>query len=187
MAIYEPAEDSYLLSETLKIYLKNKNKDLKILDIGSGSGIQAQTCLDLGFTDVLTADIDSEAVKLLKNKNFKSIKTNLFSNIKDKFDIIIFNPPYLPEDIQEPKDSRIATTAGKKGYEIILKFLEQAKQHINKNSIIFIVMSSLSNPKELRFQLKKSNLNYQIKQLSSKPLFFETLYIWKLELDNSKN
>jgi release factor glutamine methyltransferase len=180
MEIYEPAEDSYLLSDTLKISLKNKQKTSKILDMGSGSGIQAQTCRELGFQNILTADINPEAVKLLKSKNFDAIETNLFSNLKDKFDIIIFNPPYLPEDIQEPKDSRLITTAGKKGYEIILKFLKQAKIHLNKNSVIFIVISNLSNPEELKLKLKKENLNYEIKELASKKLFFETLYVWEI-------
>ena len=49
MHIYQPAEDSYLLQETLKQYLKSKSKNIKILDMGSGTGIQAKTARDLGF------------------------------------------------------------------------------------------------------------------------------------------
>ena len=66
--IYQPAEDSYLLSNTIKKYLKknkyNKDKSISILDMGSGSGIQAQTCKQLGFTNILTIDINLNIIFL---------------------------------------------------------------------------------------------------------------------------
>jgi len=183
--IYLPLEDSYLLSETLKEYLtkaknKIKNKSLKILDMGSGSGIQAQTCKGLGFKNILCADVDKEVIEHLKSENLNTIQSNLFSNIKksEKFDLIIFNPPYLPEDKREPQDSRNATTGGKKGYEIIIKFLNQAKSHLNKDAKILLLFSSFSQPKII---LKKAkDLGYNFKALSSKKLFFEELFVYKL-------
>ena len=57
--------------------------------------------------------------------------SDLFSNIKGKFNTIIFNPPYLPED--EFKDKSL--DGGKKGYEIIEKFL-------NKVSKIRLIVST---------------------------------------------
>ena len=72
--IYEPLEDSFLLQQTIKYYLKNKkNKKIKILDMGSGSGVQAQTLKELGFENLLTADINKEAVKHLKSIGFKDL------------------------------------------------------------------------------------------------------------------
>jgi len=122
MSIYPPAEDSYLLAETVSSYLNDKpNKNIKILDMGAGSGIQAENCKEQGFNEVLTADIDPKVVKYLKSVGFNSIETDLFSNISEKFSLILFNPPYLPEDKREPKDSKLVTTAGKKGYELILR------------------------------------------------------------------
>jgi release factor glutamine methyltransferase len=180
MQIYQPAEDSYLMSETLKKYLINfinNIKDIKILDMGSGSGIQAQTCKDLGFNNILTADINQEAVKLLKNKGFKSIKTNLFSKIKkeQKFNLIIFNPPYLPENKYDKKPD---TTAGKKGYELIIKFLKQAKSHLNQEGKIILLISSFSKPNIIKKQAKKSG--YKINLLNKKSLFFEKLFVLEL-------
>jgi len=159
--IYHPAEDSYLLSNTLKKYLSDKSKKISILDMGSGSGIQAQTCKDLGFQNITTADINPEAIKHLKNQNFKTIQTNLFSNInkKTKFDLIIFNPPYLPKDKREPKDSQVATTAGKQGYEIIIKFLKQAKKHL--------------------LLAKAKGLDFGMKLLNKENFFFEELFVFK--------
>lgn len=227
MPIYQPSDDSYLLSDTIKDYLisldnlnrkdnlnkrgnqykssssqispsslcsfvhsinnninnnNNSIKNIKILDMGSGSGIQAQTCKNLGFKNILTADINKEAVILLKKQGFKSIKSNLFSKLKkNKFDIIIFNPPYLPDDKNEPKDSKLATTAGKKGYEIIIKFIKQAKYHLKENGKILLLFSSLSKPSIIIKTAKK--LGYNIKKINKKLIFFETLYVYLLELN----
>lgn len=180
MQIYQPAEDSYMMSETLKKYLNNFNdKNIKILDMGTGSGIQAQTCKDLGFNNILTADINPEAIKLLKKKGFKSIKTNIFSNIdkKQKFEIIIFNPPYLPED---KYDKEKDTTAGKKGYELIIKFLKKAKFHLEIKGKILLLISSFSKPNIIKKQAKE--LGYRFNLLNKKSLFFEELFIYELAL-----
>ena len=190
MTIYQPAEDSWLLSETLEKYLKDKlknkeiDKDIQILDMGSGSGIQAQTCKKLGFNNVNCADINQESVNLLKNKGFDSIQSNLFSNInkKQKFDLIIFNPPYLPEDKREPKDSQLQTTAGKKGCEIILEFLKQSKHHLNKNGAILLLFSSLSKPNIIKNKAKE--LDFKIKKLNKKNIFFEQLFVDLLNKTN---
>ena len=179
MQIYQPAEDSYLLSETIKKHLKNKNKDIKILDMGSGSGIQAQTCKQLGFRDILTADINKKSIKSLKKQGFKTIHTNLFENIskKTKFNLIIFNPPYLPES---KYDKKLDTTGGKQGYETIISFLNQATSHLLPNSEILLLFSSFSKPNIIKQKAKE--LGYKYKLLSKKKLFFEELYVYILTL-----
>jgi release factor glutamine methyltransferase len=184
--IYQPAEDSYLLSNTIKNKLKSENKSISILDMGSGSGIQAQTCKDLGFKNIIAADINPEVIDHLNKKKFKTIQSNLFSKINKnlKFDLIIFNPPYLPKDKREPKDSMLNTTAGKKGYEIIIKFLEQAKSYLSKKGIILLLFSSLSQPKII---INKSNrLGYKLKLLSKEKLDFEEIYVYEFSKAISK-
>lgn len=168
--IYEPAEDSFLLQKYVKKYAYGK-----VLDIGTGSGIQALTSLEK-TKDVVAVDIDPSAVKLLKEKGIKAKVSDLFSNVKGKFDFIIFNPPYLPEDKREPKDSALTTTGGKKGYETIEKFLRQAKKFLNKNGKILLVCSSLTGDVEKLF--KKHGYNF--KKLEEEKLFFEKLYVYIL-------
>jgi len=171
--IYQPSDDSYFLSDILKSQIKNKN--IKCLDIGSGSGIQAQTLIDLGIApeNIILTDINPDAVKYLKQKfpNSKVIHSDLFKSINHKYDLIIFNPPYLPEDkFDKEKD----TTGGKKGSEIINKFLKQAKKHLNKDSKIFLLTSSLT--KGINF------LDYRKKLLGKKKLFFEEIYVLGLTI-----
>lgn len=165
--IYEPAEDSFLLKKQLKNFIK---KGMKVLDIGTGSGIQASEAKRLG-ADVLASDINPEC---LKNLEVKTVQSDLFENIDKKFDLIIFNPPYLPEDELEPEDSKLSTTGGKKGNEILIKFLKQAKSHLNKNGKILIVFSSLTP--EVDKTLKE--LNYKFKKLDEEKIDFETLYVY---------
>ena len=147
--------------------------------MGSGSGIQAKTCRESGFNNILTADITAEAVKFLKFKGFNAIKSDLFSNInkKQKFNLIIFNPPYLPEN---KYDKEKDTTAGKKGYEIIVMSLKQAKSHLEKNGKILLLISSLSKPDIIRKQAKK--FGYKIKLLNQTNLFFEKLFVYEFFL-----
>ncbi len=165
--IYQPAEDSYLLQKQVKIYAK---KGMKVLDMGTGSGIQAITAKEQG-ADVLAVDINKECLNL---KNIKTLRSNLFEKVKGKFDLIIFNPPYLPEDKREPEDSKLATTGGKKGNEIIIKFLKQAKNHLEENGKILLLFSSLTP--NMKIILK----GFKTKKLSEEKIPYETLYVYEL-------
>ncbi len=176
MTIYMPREDSYLLSEVLKDHLKHRDKTIKILDMGSGSGIQAEMCKKLGFENITAADIDEEAVSFLKRRGFNAVKSDLFSNIQEKFSLIVFNPPYLPE---HKYDKEKDTTGGKRGYETIIEFLKQAKSHLEEQGKILLLFSSLSNPEVIKKEAEK--LGYKISFLASKNLFFEELFVYMLE------
>ncbi len=100
-AVYEPAEDTFLLISALeKLNLKNN----AALEVGTGSGIIALILARRAKT-VLAADINPEAVECAKenakrNKitNIEFRESDLFENIRGRFDLIVFNPPYLPEE-----------------------------------------------------------------------------------------
>ncbi|MEK6847445.1 MAG: HemK2/MTQ2 family protein methyltransferase [Nanoarchaeota archaeon] len=179
--IYQPSEDSYLLASIISKYVKNKS----VLDVGAGSGILAETAKKSGAKSVLAVDINSNAIKLLKQKNIPAIKSNLFSKIKKnkKFDFIFCNPPYLPEDKREDKKSQKITTGGKKGDEFILKFIKQAENYLNKNGKILLLLSSFTPRNKIISLINKSNLNYKI--IISKNLFFETLEVWEVKYNNA--
>ncbi|MCX8159010.1 MAG: DUF2431 domain-containing protein [Candidatus Pacearchaeota archaeon] len=183
MLIYQPREDSYLLQKQVKKYAKNKS----VLDIGSGSGIQALSAIESGAKSVLATDINDDAISFLKSQNINAIKSNLFSKIKktEKFDLIVFNPPYLPREKKEDKESALSTTGGKMGDEIILRFLKQAKSHINKKGIILIVLSSLTPKDRIINLLKNKKMKYKV--ISRQHLFFETLEVWEIKIQTNKN
>ena len=169
--IYEPAEDSYFLKEVIeKNFSKVRNK--KILEMGFGSGFLLEFLQTLKPKKLVGVDINDEAVRRASKKGFDVRKSNLFSSLDEKFDVIVFNPPYLPDDENEDDDSKVATTGGKNGSEIINEFLKQSEKFLEKNGKIFLLTSSLT---------KKINWrNYKKKKLGEKKLFFETLTVWEL-------
>lgn len=173
--IYEPKEDSYLLREQVRIYARGKS----VLDMGAGSGIQALTALKSGAESVIASDINKEFVQYTKKLGINSIKSDLFSKINAKFDLISFNPPYLPEDKLEDEESKLATTGGKLGDEIILSFISQAKEHLNKDGTILLLLSSLTPKKRIIDLLKK--LGFKKRVISREKLFMESLEVWKIQ------
>lgn len=166
--MYEPREDSYLLNTYVRKLVNGK-----VLDMGTGSGIQAVAALE-NTDDVLAVDINPECVAHVQQKGIRAVQSDLFSNVEGKFDWIIFNPPYLPEDSDEPEDSKLATTGGKEGHEILVRFLEQAKRHLTANGKILVVISSLTGYPEKVFD------GYRYECLETEPLFMETISVYLL-------
>ena len=183
MSIYQPSEDSFLMSRILKQQLPSllkRNPNLKFLEIGAGSGIHLQTAFELGIKkeNIFSSDIDIRSVNHCSSLGFNCIHSDLFKKIKGKYDLIIFNPPYLPEDSKEPKDSQLQTTGGKKGNEIILRFLQQAKNYLTADEKIFLITSSLAP--EIDFK----ELGYKEKEIGCEKLFFERLCIFEISEKN---
>ena len=177
-SIYQPAEDSYLLSKVLGKEipkLLKKNQHLQFLEIGSGSGILLETAKKLGIKreHILGAEINQQAVSHCSSLGFNCIYSNLFENVEGKYGIIVFNPPYLPKDSKEPKDSQLATTGGLSGSEIINEFLKQAENYLEENGRIFLLISSLT--KNINWR------SYNKKLLGKEKLFFEELRVWELK------
>lgn len=170
MEIYQPSDDSYFFADFLKKYFK-AHKINSYLDMGTGSGILAKTSTKfLSPNFISAADINPDATKALQNEKFQTIHSDLFKNIPDKFDLITFNAPYLPLDKREPKSSQLATTGGKEGDEISIKFLKQAKQHLNPKGKILLLISSLTPIDKI-----KKLLSYKI--VARKKIFMEELLI----------
>ncbi|MBW3013579.1 methyltransferase [Candidatus Woesearchaeota archaeon] len=183
--IYEPGEDSFLLADEVKKHAKGK-----VLEIGCGSGILSDTAASLKkVKSVIAVDINPHVIKYMKHKDksrlkFRKkitvVKSDLFSNVKEKFDTIIFNPPYLPEDEREPDDwLKKAITGGKKGWEIIERFLERLPDHLNKDGIVLLLFSSLTNKKKVDDLISGRVFDY--KQLAMKKLDFEQLFVYSLK------
>ncbi|MBS3090908.1 methyltransferase [Candidatus Pacearchaeota archaeon] len=172
--VYQPREDSHLLQEEIRKLAKDKS----VLDLGSGSGIQARTAVVAGAKSVLASDINQEAVNHLISLGLYTIRSDLFSNIAGQFDLIIFNPPYLPEDRREDKQSSLTTSGGKRGDELTIKFLKEAKEHLTENGIILLIVSSLTPKDKIFWTLHRQDFSKTV--LSSKKLAFEELEVWKI-------
>ncbi|MFH1053343.1 MAG: HemK2/MTQ2 family protein methyltransferase [Candidatus Woesearchaeota archaeon] len=176
--VYEPREDSFLLKKHIKEYAYGL-----VLDMGTGSGIQAQEAAkSKKVKKVYAVDIDPEAIRYcksdLKSKKIVWKRSDLFSifqkqKTKPKFDFIIFNPPYLPEDARL-KDQNL--DGGKKGYELTIEFLNQSKTFLQKDGKILLLFSSLTNKKIIDNTIRKLNLKSE--RIDSEKHFYEELYVY---------
>lgn len=176
MVIYYPREDSYLLEKHVKrLAVRN------VLDMGTGTGIQALAAAsNKKVKKVLAVDINKESIAYCKeNSKHKKIIyriSDLFAKVpKKKFDTIIFNPPYLP---QEKRKRDIATEGGKKGHEIIEKFLAKATDYLKTDGNILLLFSSLTDRHRVEHLLKTKMLDF--KMIDSIHYFFEELYVYNI-------
>ncbi|AHC51028.1 methyltransferase [Sulfolobus acidocaldarius SUSAZ] len=143
--VYIPAEDTELIMDMIKI------KDGEtVLDMGSGTGILSLHALKLGAKRVLSIDVNPNAADAtlctLKSNGFSGNVLNcyLLDCIRNtKFDVAIFNPPYLPF---EEYDNWLgySWSGGKSGIDILLSFLSEVMAER-----VYIVYSSLSDEDKL--------------------------------------
>jgi release factor glutamine methyltransferase len=178
---YIPSEDTFLLLETLQ---KNIKKYNSALEIGVGSGVISLYLYDF-VKNIDCCDINREVVEYLKNiKKENNLKINiyesyLFKELKKKYDLIVFNPPYVPSEKVDVNDVfSLATDGGVDGVEIINEFIENVYDWLKDNGDCFLLVSSLNNIKNIKNKCLKNKLNVKI--INTKKLFFEELYILQI-------
>ncbi|MBI5679542.1 MAG: methyltransferase [Methanobacterium sp.] len=177
--VYEPAEDTFLLAENLNI----KRRD-EVLEIGTGTGLIAITCAQKS-RKVVATDINKYAVKCaLKNTisnrtyNVELREGNLFKPVEgEKFDLILFNTPYLPTDEEEKIDEELndAWDGGTNGRATIDQFLEGVKEHLKENGRVQLVQSSLSNNDKTIAKLEE--LGFEAEITARQKAFFEEIVV----------
>ncbi|MBS3164639.1 methyltransferase [Candidatus Woesearchaeota archaeon] len=172
MSVYPPREDSELLLRWLPRLLKPGDR---VLDMGTGSGVLAVAAAKLARS-VVAADISARAVKATRAagkgmKNLRVVRSDLFSGVTVKFDVILFNPPYLPQDqhLRNP-----ALFGGKRGHETLCRFLDAAPGHLAPDGSIVVVFSSLTGKERIEQEARRLALEMDI--LEEEKLWFERLY-----------
>jgi release factor glutamine methyltransferase len=174
--LYAPSDDSLLMIEALaNTELSQKN----VLDMGTGSGILGLYCAMHG-ADVTATDIDelatTEAGRAARRLavRLKLFVSDLFSNVPDKFDLILFNPPYLPSKGCEDR----SVDGGPDGTLLTSRFLTELPAHLDKGAYALLLLSSLNHPASV--QLRHSN--FQFSTVARRSLFFEELQVLRVRL-----
>jgi len=209
--VYPPSDDTYLI---INYFKKEVNKNLfdglpintikKILDMGTGTGIIALFFQEIKkylskFTPkIYASDISDVAIRCAtlneRTNNYKDniifIKSDLFrkfpQNLQHSFDIIVFNPPYLPSISYNEKDitrSRSDSNwdGGVRGFEVFIEFLRHVKEFLNSEQkyYIYYISSSSADISQLNEELEI--LGFRNSILNKKHIFFEDIILNRLE------
>ncbi len=147
--VYAPAEDSLLMLDSVDKW--GDLKGLKCLDVGTGTGIVAIFMAKKGC-ETFATDLISESVELtrrnaeLNGVDLHVTQGDLMSHFRSSsFDIITFNPPYLPEPPSDVKLS-ISWAGGSMGRELIDRFLSDLPRVIKGGGRAAILHADYNEP-----------------------------------------
>lgn len=167
-------ETEQLVDMIIKTQKQNINDNTKILDLCSGSGCIAVSISKAFNIKTYAVDIDDNTIKIIRknakqnNVLVKTIKSNMFENISQKFNIIVSNPPYIKQDEikslnKSVKDfePHLALDGGKDGLLFYNEIAQKASNYLNKNGLLFLEIGEKQG-KQIEKLLKKDFCNIQI-------------------------
>ena len=146
-------ETEELVYKVIDYIRKNNLTNIKILDLCTGSGIIGITLkkeLEEFDVKILASDISSRALTVAKahasslEADISFVESDLFSNIQDKFDIIVSNPPYIANDDKKTikenvlnYDPHLALFADEEGMYFYRNIIEKSRPYLNEKGIMF--------------------------------------------------
>lgn len=175
--VYGPSDDSFLMVKVLEV-----KPGERLLDMGCGAGLISLHAAKAG-AEVVAADINPHAVECTrKNAMRNNLKvevreSDLFEKVDGYFDVIAFNPPYLPEETRSTSWIEKSWSGGNEGSEVAVRFIEEAWRHLAPGGRIYIILSSLGG---FMTALKTAKEHYNSEMLEEKHMFFESIYAYRL-------
>jgi len=144
--VYSPEADTFLLARAARAEVKAGDR---ILEVGTGSGYIAAELVQI--CDVVATDINPHAALCARERGVDVLRGDLFSGIRGTFDLILFNPPYLPTQPDERIDDWLeyALDGGECGRAVIERFAADVRRVLAPSGRCLIVISSLTGPGEV--------------------------------------
>lgn len=154
----------------------------KVLDMGTGSGVLGIAASQRG-AEVLAVDVNPHAIALARSNaasnsaNLEVRQSDLFAAFAqtEKFDWIIFNPPFFAKHVEG--ELQAAYNAGAQ-HETIVRFLEEAQNFLAPKGKILMIVSSDMALDEMASLFAR--FHYRLTQVEIKPHWFEIFYLVQL-------
>ena len=175
--VYEPAEDSCMLLEAAL-----DTGPARALEIGTGCGLTAINLSRECCPFVVGTDISPAAIRCARSNasrfapDVHLILSDILSAIRGCFDLIAFNPPYLP--VEGGGVEHISWSGGAGGRDLIDRFIREVPPHLSNGGCALLIQSSLNDLDRSRSIAAEMDLRLEV--LNRKSFFFETLYLVKI-------
>ena len=176
--VYQPAEDSHLLAETASSRI---DPDSFVLDVGTGSGYVAEYVRENAGAQVIGVDLNPEACRQTQRRGVPVVRGDLlFPFREDSFDVICFNPPYLPTPAEAEWDDWMehALSGGDDGRAVIDRFLDDVGRVLRDSGVVYLLISTLTGPEEVRRAIRQAGFVSETVAEESHP--FEKLLVLEL-------
>ena len=183
--VYEPAEDSFLLAD---VALEEAEPGMSILEVGAGSGfVSAVLRANVKGIRVLATEINPHAAFCAKSNGVEVIRTDLFRGLKPEnqkasFDLILFNPPYLPTSEEEKVSGWLnyAFDGGASGRETLDRFLGEVRNYLKPGGKILVLISSITGLEAVKEKMVK--MGFEVDVVGRKKISFEELMVVRGEI-----
>lgn len=175
--VYDPAEDSELLADAV---VEGVAEGDLLLDVGTGSGYVARRARRAG-AEIVGSEINPHACEHAADMGVPVVRANLTTAFQTgTFDVVAFNPPYLPE----PEGGgwgdwmETAITGGEDGRETIEPFLDDVERVLAPGGRVYLLVSTMTGPDEVREYAAARGL--AATEVASESFRFERLLVLEL-------
>jgi release factor glutamine methyltransferase len=145
-----PRPETEEFVEFLDPEIRGQKSEVRIIDVGTGSGVIALSLAQkFPEAEIIATDISDDALLLARENavrlgtaRVQFLKSDLLENVDGKFDLMVANLPYIsrhdrdqlaPEVLRDPE---VALFAGEKGDEIIRRLIETAPSHLSRKGLL---------------------------------------------------
>jgi len=147
--VYQPAEDSALLAGEA---VERVAGDDRVLEVGTGSGWVAERVRAETGASVVASDVNPHACEQARDRGLPAVRADLVAPFRaGAFDVVLFNPPYLPEDAAAAREDWMerALSGGDDGRAVVEPFLDAVGRVLAPGGSALVLVSSLTGVDEV--------------------------------------